>query len=157
MATDSDYLAIRALVADLLAAGVGTTVSDVMRETIEAVKSVSRANPDDDGVTVQKLADHLTLDRSAVQRRVQAAREKGFVVNLEEKRGRAARYALGEPLPEQQDLLPSTVPGPGCVHTADGCDGNAHSVSASDHEAIIEGVQLCSVSAEVKEEVVDDH
>ena len=129
VATDSDYLAIRALVADLLAAGVGSTVSDVVRETVEAVKSVSLANPADEGVTVQKLAAHLKLDRSAVQRRVQAAIEKGFVVNLEDKRGRAARYALGEPLPEQKDLLPSTVPGPGCAHTTDGCDSASHSVS----------------------------
>lgn len=47
----------------------------------------------DGGVTVQAIANHLKLDRSAAQRRVAAARERGFLVNLEERRGRPGRYA----------------------------------------------------------------
>jgi hypothetical protein len=99
IATAGDYLQIRELVADLVADGVGATVSATVRETVEAVR-------DHDGITVSSVAERLGIDRSAAQRRLSTARARGFLKNLEEKRGRLARYAVGEPMPEELVLLP---------------------------------------------------
>jgi hypothetical protein len=121
VATEDDYLAVRDLVIDLISEGVGATVSQSMRETVERVGDLCpRDDHDDvvDGVTVTALAGELDLDRSAVQRRVTAAREKGYVVNLEDRRGRPARYVPGDRLPDEVMLLPTALP-----HTrTDACD-----------------------------------
>ena len=61
------------------------------------------------GVSPQAIAKQLKLDRSAAQRRVQAARERGYLVNIEEKRGRAARYIEGDAMPDEVELLPASV------------------------------------------------
>jgi hypothetical protein len=34
------------------------------------------------------------------------AKERGYLVNREDKRGQPAKYALGEPLPEDTPILP---------------------------------------------------
>ena len=101
-----DYYAVRGLVADLLASGVGATVSETIRLTVEAVREADQS----EGFTVRQIADRLKLDRSAAQRRCQSARERGYLVNLEDKRNRPARYAIGDPLPEELELLPVRVP-----------------------------------------------
>ena len=54
-----------------------------VRQTVEAVRQLATPG----GVTVRQLADHLQLERSAGQYRVQAARDGGFIVNVEERRG----------------------------------------------------------------------
>jgi hypothetical protein len=100
IAAEEDYLVVRGLVADLLAEGVGATVSDTMRETVGAVAALG------EDVTVTKVAELLQLDRSAAQRRLKAARERGYLVNTEERRGRPARYGVGDPMPEEVVLLP---------------------------------------------------
>jgi len=139
VASEADYLAVRELVADLIAQGVGATVPVTVRETVEAVRM---ANVGDEGVTIQSLATRLKLDRSATQRRVQAARERGYLVNLEEKRGRPARYALGDPLPEE--LLPRSIPEPGCAHSIPEAHTALHTVNGEKSKNSLEGVQVCS-------------
>ena len=57
--------------------------------------------------TFSAVAKALKLDVSAGQRRVRTAIGKGFVRNLEDRRGRPARLVLGDPLPEDRQLLPS--------------------------------------------------
>jgi hypothetical protein len=149
-----DYYAVRELVADLVSAGVGATVPETVRETVQAVQALAR----EDGATVREIAIKLALDRSATQRRCQAARERGYLLNLEEKRGRPARYASGDPLPEQLDLLPRTLSG-GVQHTLSGPDTDVHSVSTDDATMFKGGVHLCNDSGErytdESEEVVD--
>ena len=103
--TDYRYLAVRELVANLMSDAVGTTVKATVRQTVEAIRQL--ATPE--GVTVKQLADHLQLERSAAQYRVQAARDGGFIVNIEDRRGMPARYALDNPLPAEVALLPETI------------------------------------------------
>jgi hypothetical protein len=102
IAREEDYVIVRDLVGGLIADGVGATVSKITRETVEAVVT----NAGDEGVTVRNVADILKVDRSAAHRRLVAAHEKGFVYNIEDRRGRPARYVVGEPLPEERAILP---------------------------------------------------
>jgi hypothetical protein len=107
VATEADYLAVRNLVADLISDAVGKTVAPATRETVEAVAKLD----DGEGVKVHDLELHFGLERSTVQYRVTSAREKGYLVNVEEKRGRAARYRPGTPLPADVVILPERVEG----------------------------------------------
>lgn len=97
-----DYAAVRALVADLIAEGVGSSVSATVRDTVQAVKDLRV-----DGASVAQIAKHLRIDKSAASRRVRTAVDAGYLQNLETKKGRPARLMLGESLPEQQTILPS--------------------------------------------------
>lgn len=111
VATMDDYLAVRALVADLVADGVGMTVSSTMRETVFAVAHLIA---DGEETTVTEVARELKLDKSSTQRRVRAAIDRGFVQNLEDRRGRPARLVLGDAMPEERELLPSVERLQGC-------------------------------------------
>ena len=107
VATEADYLAVRKLIADLISDAVGFTVSPVTRETVETIGKLDGG----EGVKVHDLAEHLGLERSTVQYRVSAAREKGYLVNVEDKRGRAARFRTGNPLPADVVILPERIGG----------------------------------------------
>ena len=90
---------------DLLNEGVEATVSPTVRETCDAVAElweVTGQKP----VSVTELARHLGLDKSATSRRVRVAVEKGYLVNLEERRGKPALLTPGEPLPDEAPVLP---------------------------------------------------
>ena len=105
LATVEDYAAIRELVADLVSEGVGQTVRPETRETVAAVSRLSAGKPE--GVPLAALAATLDLDKSTVSRRTRAAREDGYLVNLEDRRGRPARYQVGDPLPDELEILPA--------------------------------------------------
>lgn len=104
VATLTDYAAVRELVADLLAEGVGATVSQTVREAVKAVEELVGAAPE--GVTVAALAKALKLDKASASRRQRAAVEAGYLRNLETVRGKPARLVLGDPLPEELEVLP---------------------------------------------------
>jgi hypothetical protein len=104
LATLDDYAAVRGLVADLIAEQVQSAVSPQTRETVEAVARLRSDGAE--RVSLGALARSLGLDKSAVSRRAQKAREAGYLVNDEDRRGKPAKYRLGEALPEEQPLLP---------------------------------------------------
>ena len=111
VATLDDYAAVRELVGDLIAEGVEATVPETVRETVEAAR-VLLDKPGglmvkEHTVTVREIAARLKLDRSAASRRVAAAIDRGYLRNLEEKRGRPARVTLGDPLPVDVGILPA--------------------------------------------------
>jgi DNA-binding transcriptional ArsR family regulator len=106
VATEADYLAVRELVADLISDALGSTVRPATRETVEAVAKLDQGH----GVKVHDLAVHLDLERSTVQYRVTAARERGYLVNLE-KRGKPARYQADAPMPGEAVILPERIGG----------------------------------------------
>ncbi len=106
LATVEDYAAVRALIADLVAEGVEATVAATMRETVLAVRA-ALGGVADASVSVTAVARQMKLDRSAVSRRINAAIDRGYLKNLEEKRGQPARICLGDALPENADVLPS--------------------------------------------------
>jgi hypothetical protein len=105
IATLDDYDVVRGLVGEVIAEGVGATVSETVRETVLAVAET--ASPE--GVGLGALADRLKLDKSTVSRRLRAAADGGYVRNLEDKRGKPGRWVVGDPLPETLDVLPDPM------------------------------------------------
>lgn len=99
-----DYAVVRGLVHDLVAEGIDATVAASTRETVAAVVAMAPSHAD--GVSVAQLAEALKLDRSAASRRMRTAVDRGFLRNLEEKKGRPARLKIGEPLPADREILP---------------------------------------------------
>jgi hypothetical protein len=106
VATHEDYVVVHSLVVDLLAEAVGATVPKSIRETVAAVKTLSRGDRDA-VVTATAVAGELKLDTSAAWRRVQSAVAKGYLKNLETTPRRSARLVLGDPLPEEMVVLPN--------------------------------------------------
>lgn len=107
LATLADYRAVRALVLDLLSAGVESTVPDSTRETVQAVAGLEGEDEDDaGGVSVNAIAKALRLDKGSASRRLRAAADRGYLVNLENRRGRAAKWITGEPMPADLQILP---------------------------------------------------
>jgi len=109
IATIDDYAVVHRLVADLFSDGIDATVSPTVRETVEAVRGALDDCPvgDDAGVRVMAVALRLNLDKSAASRRVRAAREAGYLQDLESRPGRPARLVLGDKLPDETEILPT--------------------------------------------------
>jgi hypothetical protein len=101
-----DYAAVRRLMADLLATAAELKMRKAIAATIVAVKEAEPVAGG--GVTVRQVADALDLDRSSAQRRLRKAVDDGYLINLEERKGRGARYQVsGEVLKEGGTLLPT--------------------------------------------------
>jgi len=128
-----DYAVVRELVADIIAESVDATVSRTVRETVAAVGALE---PDfEKGVSARAVAEMLKLDRSNAGRRLRVAADGGYVRNLEDKRGKPARWVTHDPLPGTADLLPdperlrtsaedsSTPPDQECCGVAPGSEG----------------------------------
>jgi hypothetical protein len=109
----ADYAAVRELVAELVAEGAEVAIKPEVRETVRAVADLLA-----DGREEVKQADIkrvLKLDKSVVSRRVTVAVDAGVLRNLEDRKGRPARLVLGDPLPEEIELLPKPERLHGCV------------------------------------------
>lgn len=104
VATLDDYAVVRELVADLVSEGVEATVSATIRQTVAAVAALT-TDPDT-AASVTQIAKALNLDKGAASRRVAAARDAGYLVNLEDKKGRPARLVVGSELPDDLVILP---------------------------------------------------
>jgi hypothetical protein len=124
-----DYAAVRDLVADLVAQGVETSIKPETREVVTAVGELIAAGHRT--VMQSQIAAALHLDPSAISRRISEAIRSRLLRNLEHRRGRPAQLVLGDPMPEELEILPP----PEQLH---GC-------------AIIEGCEQPSPSPEVKE------
>ncbi len=104
VATVGDYAAVRRLVSELVAQGVGATVPITVRETVAAVER--RHGAGEEEVTISGVAKELALDHSTASRRVKAALAMGYVRDNETRKGKPARLVLGGSLPENRELLP---------------------------------------------------
>jgi hypothetical protein len=131
LAEIADYAAVRELVADLVAEGAEVTIKPEVKETVKAVQDLldreSKGDSEDDNINSVKQADLrkvLKLDKSVVSRRVAAALDAGLLRNLEDRKGRPARLVLGDPLPDEIELLPTPARLHGC--TVDGGDNNTN-------------------------------
>jgi hypothetical protein len=111
VATLDDYTAVRKLVADLVAEGVEATVDPAVRETVKAVRELER----DEGVTAKAVGDKLRIDKAPASRRCRKAEGLGYLVNLEDKKGRRGRYVLGDSMPEDAEILPLPEALDGCA------------------------------------------
>jgi hypothetical protein len=100
---------------DLLATALEVKLREQIADTVAAVKEIvpqladHAADRDAKGATVRKVADILKLDKSAAWRRLRAAEDAGFIVNLEDRKGRPGRYRVtGERLTvTNEELLPT--------------------------------------------------
>jgi len=117
IATMADYAAVRDLVADLVSDAAEQTVSDSMRATVEKVAELTLAGGE---TTVVQVAARLAIDKSSASRRVRAALDRGYLKNLEERRGRPFRLALGDPLPAEVTILPTVED----LERLHGCSGD---------------------------------
>lgn len=106
VATADDYAVVRGLLLELVSEGVGATVRPETRDTVGAVAALKATH--ENGVPQRAIVAHLgDVDKSAVSRRVRVALDSGYLVNLEERRGRPHRLDLGEPMPDDLEILPS--------------------------------------------------
>jgi len=105
IATLEDYATVRDLVIDFISEGIGAMIPQSIRDTVEAVEGVIRGGCAH--ATIAQAAQALKLDRSAASRRVSTAIEKGYLVNIEKKRGNTKKIIMGDPLPEEVEVLPS--------------------------------------------------
>ncbi len=105
VATLEDYEIVRSLVEPLIADGVEATVTPTIRETVGAVETLQ--DEAEDGVSIQSVANALGLDKASGSRRVHAAIDRGYLRNLEDRKGRPARIRVAEPLPEDMQVLPA--------------------------------------------------
>ena len=113
VATLADYAAVRELVSDLIADGAEQAVPESVRQTVAAVRRCAGGSSRE--VTVQEVARTLGIDKSAASRRVRVALDRGYLENLETQRGRPLRLVLGDPLPEDQVILPEPERLHGCT------------------------------------------
>jgi hypothetical protein len=104
VATMEDYAAVYELVADLVSAGVEASVPATVRETVEAVRVLKTSWPT--GVPQSAVGKHLRLDKGTVSRRINEAIKLGYLVDEQENRGQPAKLKIGEPMPEEIEVLP---------------------------------------------------
>jgi hypothetical protein len=109
----SDYAAVRELVADLVAEGAEVAIKWEVRETVQAVATLLEDGANE--VKQSEIKRALKLDKSVVSRRVTAAVDAGFLRNLEDRKGRPARLVIGDPLPDEVELLPQPQRLHGCT------------------------------------------
>lgn len=104
IATLDDYKAVRKLVHDLIAQGIGAAVTPGVRSAVGAVRKLDTSGK---GVSGSDIVRKLGIDKANVSRHVNAAIEQGYLSNLEDRKGRPARYVLGEKLPEDAAVIPT--------------------------------------------------
>ena len=104
---EDDYAPVAELIGGIVAEASGVSIQKEVQETIEAVTIATAGLASDDGATADKIAKLLRLDKSSAWRRLRVATNKGFIVNLETRRGQPGRYRLTDQEIEAEDLLPS--------------------------------------------------
>jgi hypothetical protein len=101
----ADYAAVRDLMADIVAQGVKVSLKP---ETREVVKAVGELNASGHQAVMQtQIAAVLQLDTSTVSRRIDEAIRTRVLRNLEHRSGRPAQLVIGDPMPEELEILPS--------------------------------------------------
>ena len=106
---DDDYEPVRALLADVLATSAEVKLAKTISDTVKAVATLQRPERAELGVTALALGEYLKLDRTAAWRRLHAAELAGYVINLEDRRGRPGRYQAKDLADDHPDteLLPT--------------------------------------------------
>lgn len=103
LATIDDYVEVRGIVAVLIGEAAERTIPTTVRETIAAADDLTLTGGE---TSLPAIAEALGLDKSAASRRVRVAIDRGYLRNLEERRGRPSRIVLGDPLPADVQILP---------------------------------------------------
>jgi hypothetical protein len=106
VASRKDYSAVYRLVNDSISAEVESIVPREVRKTVLAVKKIIKNN-DSDSVSITDLSEYRCRHKSTVDRHVQYAISKGYLVNMEERKGMPAKIQIGEPMPRKNGVLPT--------------------------------------------------
>jgi hypothetical protein len=104
---DQDYAAVRDLMHDLLAESSEVKVKETVIETTAAVLKLTKGTDENNGTTAKAVGKELKLDKSAAYRRLAVAEDSGFVINLENKRGRPGKYRTTGEQVEAIDMMPT--------------------------------------------------
>jgi hypothetical protein len=102
---EGDYGPVRELVSDLIAEGVEASVSQTIRETVDAVSDIQVDGVEH--VSPKALAERLGVGRSATYDRIRRALMAGYLVNVAGKDERGMKLAIGSSLPRSDEFLPS--------------------------------------------------
>jgi hypothetical protein len=106
---EHDYATVRELLNCILAEGSGVAVTKAIAETIDAVAEATKGVNQGEGASAQDIARILKLDKSAARRRLLAARDEGFVVNLEQRKGMPGKYRVTSQKVERANILPDAA------------------------------------------------
>ena len=104
---DHDYAVIRELMNPIVAESCGVAVNPATTATINAVVKATANMDTKEGASAKDIGVLLQLDRSAAWRRLQAACDAGYVVNLEQRKGMAGKYQATGQKVEPVALLPA--------------------------------------------------
>jgi hypothetical protein len=104
VATITDYARVRELVADLVSEGIEATVAPTVRQTVATAQRLY--DETEEAATLRDIAEELRLDKSTTSRRLRSTIDKGFIKNLEDKKGKPGRYVPADPLPDDIEVLP---------------------------------------------------
>jgi hypothetical protein len=108
VATLEDYEIVRKIVVDAISSGVEATVPKEIRETVMKVREmIGRKSKSDKSVSITEVAKELGIHKSTAKHRIDTAKSKGYLQNLEDKRGRPARIEIGDPMPSDKQVLPA--------------------------------------------------
>jgi DNA-binding transcriptional ArsR family regulator len=104
-ATLADYAAVRDLIGDILSEGVSAAVSSAVRETVATVNRL--CDEESRTVSVSEVARALGVDKAAASRRVSVAERAGYLVKQDVGRGKPCEIQPGNPLPDDEAVLPT--------------------------------------------------
>lgn len=104
---DADYVPVAALMGGIMSDASGVGIEPALQQTIDAVKIATADLSREDGATAFEIAKLLKLDKSAAWRRLGVAMNKGYVLNLETRKGQPGRYRATDQDIEPEPLLPS--------------------------------------------------
>jgi hypothetical protein len=104
-----DYEAVRKLMNAIIAEGSGVAINPAITETIEAVVTATVAMTEAEGTSVMGVAKLLKLDRSTAWRRLSAACDDGYLVNLEQRQRMPGKYRTTGQKVEPVSVLPAAL------------------------------------------------
>jgi hypothetical protein len=106
---DRDYEAVRKLMNAIIAEGSGAAINPAITETIDAVVKATISMTEAGGANAKDIAKLLKLDRSAAWRRLSAACDEGYIVNLEQRQRMPGKYRASGQKVEPVNILPAAV------------------------------------------------
>jgi len=107
IASIDDYAVVHELVVAPISEGLGAAVSAAVRETVNVVgQNHQPGDIEAEPMSLTGVTDKLGVDKSSASRRVKQAIKLGYLSNEELIKGKPMRLYLGEPLPEEIQVLP---------------------------------------------------
>lgn len=104
---EEDFAVVRELVDNYLSEGVDSSVPPIVRQVVVTLQSLLNSTKTQANIT--EVANAQGINKSNASRHVKRAIECGYIVNEEIKKGCEAKLVLGEPMPEDGQVLPTVA------------------------------------------------